>query len=221
MAKYAEVIVDIAHEKLDHPFSYRIPEELADNVRCGCVVEVPFGGGGRRIRGYVVGLTDRTAVPPEKMKSILKLITDDETVEARLLLLAAWMSRNYGSTMIQALKTVVPVRSRVGAIVKRTVTLAEPENAGRVLAEYERRRCGAMARVMRVLLGGEEASEASPGISGMDQIRLQKEAAVPASVVRRMAEEGVLHIDTSSELRRVVREAKTCPKDTLSSSFSR
>ncbi len=215
MAKYAEVIVDIAHEKLDHPFSYRIPEELGDKVRCGCVVEVPFGGGDRRIRGYVVGLSDRTTVPPERIKSIRRLITDDETVESKLLLLAAWMSRNYGSTMIQALKTVVPVRSRVGAIVRRIVTLAEPERAGQVLSEYERRHCGAMARVMHVLLGGEDASESSPGITGLDQRRLQKEAAVPAVVIRKMAADGVLHVDASSELRRVVREAKTCPKDTL------
>ncbi|MEE8825776.1 MAG: primosomal protein N' [Eubacteriales bacterium] len=214
MAKYAEVIVDIAHEKLDHPFSYRIPEELADSVRPGCVVEVPFGGGGRTLRGYVVGLSDQTAVPPEKMKAVIRLITDDETVEARLLLLAAWMSRNYGSTMIQALKTVVPVRSKVGAVVKRTVTLTRPEDAASRLVDYERRHCGAMARVMRVLMGAKEKSEA-PGTGGMDQLRLQNEASVPASVVRRMAEDGVLHIGVSSELRRVVREAKTCPPDTL------
>ena len=33
--KYAQVIIDISHEKVDHPFSYRIPERLLGNIRAG------------------------------------------------------------------------------------------------------------------------------------------------------------------------------------------
>ena len=56
MYKYANVIVDISHEKLDKTFQYLIPQELADEVRVGVLVDIPFGK--RSITGYVVELTD-------------------------------------------------------------------------------------------------------------------------------------------------------------------
>ena len=56
---YANIIVDISHEKLDKPFQYRIPEELEGKLLPGMVVEIPFGRGDRLIKGYVIGTTDR------------------------------------------------------------------------------------------------------------------------------------------------------------------
>ena len=52
---YAEVIVDIEHEKLDRPFTYRVPE--AYDVSCvpGSCVRIPFGSGERELLGFVVG----------------------------------------------------------------------------------------------------------------------------------------------------------------------
>ena len=50
--EYAEVIVDIAAGKLDRPFVYHIPEELAGEISAGSVVRIPFGN--REITGYVV-----------------------------------------------------------------------------------------------------------------------------------------------------------------------
>ena len=40
--KYANVIIDIAHEKVDRPFQYRIPEELRSLAEVGQEVSVPF-----------------------------------------------------------------------------------------------------------------------------------------------------------------------------------
>ena len=40
MAKYANIIVDISHEKLDKTFQYLIPEELMGEVRVGMLVEI-------------------------------------------------------------------------------------------------------------------------------------------------------------------------------------
>ena len=42
---YADVIIDISHEKLDRDFQYRVPEELAQAIKPGVVVTVPFGEG--------------------------------------------------------------------------------------------------------------------------------------------------------------------------------
>lgn len=38
---YADVIIDISHEKLDRDFQYRVPEELEQSIKPGVVVTVP------------------------------------------------------------------------------------------------------------------------------------------------------------------------------------
>ena len=43
VAKYANIIVDISHEKLDKTFQYLIPQELVEEVRVGVLVDIPFG----------------------------------------------------------------------------------------------------------------------------------------------------------------------------------
>lgn len=127
---YAEVIVDISREKLDHPFTYRIPEEMEERVVPGSVVEIPFGNGNRRTTGYVVGLADRCTFPEGKIKSILGVKAGAGTAEENLIQLAAWMSHTYGSTMIQALKTAVPVKREYRASKRR-------ESVKRIVSESD------------------------------------------------------------------------------------
>ena len=43
--EFANIIVDISHEKVDRPFGYRIPEALLTQVRPGVRVNIPFGAG--------------------------------------------------------------------------------------------------------------------------------------------------------------------------------
>ena len=64
---YANIIVDISHEKLDRSFQYRIPESMRESLEVGMVVAVPFGMGSRRMKGYVIEITDKAEYPPEKM----------------------------------------------------------------------------------------------------------------------------------------------------------
>ena len=43
-------------------------------------------------------------------------------IEAKLVALAAWMKKNYGGTMIQALKTVLPIKQKENAKVKEAAS---------------------------------------------------------------------------------------------------
>ena len=45
---YAQIIIDITHEKLDRIFEYRVPEELEGQLIIGDGVIVPFGKGNAR-----------------------------------------------------------------------------------------------------------------------------------------------------------------------------
>ena len=41
--EFANIIIDIAHEKVDRPFTYAIPEFLHEEVEIGSTVRIPFG----------------------------------------------------------------------------------------------------------------------------------------------------------------------------------
>lgn len=109
---YADIIVDISHEKLDRSFQYRVPKELEAEIQLGMVVTIPFGNSNHERKGYVTGLSDKPAFDISKMKELHGICSSEETTEERLIALAAWMKNRYGSTMVQALKTVLPVRKR-------------------------------------------------------------------------------------------------------------
>ena len=109
---YADVIVDISHEKLDRSFQYLVPGELEREIRVGMVAAIPFGNGNRERKGYIVGLSQKPRYDPAKLKPLYRLCSGEETTESRLVSLAAWMRERYGSTMAQALKTVSPEKGQ-------------------------------------------------------------------------------------------------------------
>ena len=122
---YANIIVDISQEKLDRTFSYLVPDTMQKLIHIGDVVAIPFGKGNRLTKGYVVELTGITQYEESKMKSIQEILvgTEQTTGEDRLITLAAWMRDTYGSTMIQALKTVIPIKKKVKPKEKKTLVL--------------------------------------------------------------------------------------------------
>lgn len=154
---YAKVIVDITHEKLDKVFEYRIPSELEGVLKVGTEVVVPFGMGNRRTNGYVVDISDNCEYDCSKVKEILQIAEKKVAIEGKMIALAAWMKENYGGTMIQALKTVLPIKKEENAKIKRYVRLLLDEQAGRTkLDEYlNKKNQKARARVLAALLDNE------------------------------------------------------------------
>lgn len=112
-AVYADVIIDISHEKVDRVFQYRIPDEIKEKVNIGTPVMIPFGRGNTLRQGYVVGISDTAQWDEDKIKEIKEVSGKQLFIETRLIELAGWMKEYYGSTMIAALKTVTPVKEKV------------------------------------------------------------------------------------------------------------
>lgn len=155
--KFANVIVDITHEKLDRIFQYRIPESLEGKLTPGMAVEVPFGAGNRLIRAYVISLTDHADYELEKLKEIQGVREGEIGAESRLIALAAWMKEYYGSTMIQALKTVIPVKQKVKPREKKSVRLLLEEQAAEARLEYfKKKHQTARARLLEALMEEKE-----------------------------------------------------------------
>ena len=84
--RYADIIIEISHEKVDRPFQYKIPQELADAVYPGVRVHVPFGRGNQDRLGYLVDISEETEYPKEKIKEITSV---DEKIRQKLNVSAA------------------------------------------------------------------------------------------------------------------------------------
>ena len=174
---FADIIIDISSEKLDRSFQYRVPEELEKEIKVGMVVSIPFGNGNQLRKGYVTGLTREPKVDPARLKNICGISSAEETTESRLIALAAWMRENYGSTMIQALKTVLPIQEKMKAKEKRYLCLKiSREEAEKLLEELEKTRFKARTRLLRELLKEPR----------LDVSYASKELGATTSVVKKM-----------------------------------
>lgn len=149
---FAKVIIDISHEKLDKPFDYIIPDSLIDAVQVGSRVNIPFGRGNREIKGYVIDITDSSDFEPSRMKEIISIDEKDIEAEGQLIELAWWMKENYGSTMNQALKIVLPVKEKIKRVEKKTIVLnLSGEELEEKLATYKKKNAKARVRLLEEL----------------------------------------------------------------------
>ena len=138
MAKYADIIVDISNGNLDKTFQYEIPEGLMGRVKIGSQVMIPFGNGNRKIKGFVLGISSEPKIAPEKIKAIAEVPKTGKIVESELIELAAFIKRSFGSTMNDALKTVLPV--------KREIKQKQDRYAAVIVGEAEAREALSIAR---------------------------------------------------------------------------
>lgn len=186
--RYADVIVEISHEKVDRAFQYIIPEALAGKVVPGVRVHVPFGTGNKDMTGYVVDLSEKSDYPPEKMKEIRCIDEKGTTLESDLIQTAYWMKSHYGSTMITALKTVLPVKQKLKPPErKKIIRCCGREEIERQIAECVRKHQTAKVRVLNALLEEEilpysllreKLNVAAPTLSSLEKqgiIAIEKE----------------------------------------------
>lgn len=120
---YADIIVDISHENLDKTYQYYIPNELRSKAVVGALVKVPFGKGNRLIKGYIINISDKTNWDKGALKNISEIVDDGLVIESQLISLAYWIKTSFGSTMNDALKTVIPVKHSVKAKEKKSICL--------------------------------------------------------------------------------------------------
>ena len=189
---YADIIIDISSDKLDRSFQYRVPERLEKTIKAGMVAAIPFGNAGRVRKGYVIGLSDKPKIAPEKIKEISEICSGEETTESRLIALAAWMRENYGSTMIQALRTVLPIQEKIKAKEKKYICLDISEEAGtQLLKELEQTRFKARTRLLRELLEKKR----------LDYTHAAKELGTTSAVVKKFQEQGIIRIEYDEIMR--------------------
>lgn len=193
---YANVIVDISHEKLDKTFQYSIPDELLCDIRPGVCVDIPFGS--RTITGYVIEVTDKPEYDPARTKPLIGIKADSVAVEAKLIALAAWIRRNYGSTMNQALKTVIPVKKQAKEQVSRSIALKIDKVKARAqLALCEAKKQKAKARLFRALIDADDGAR-------LEYSFVTGKLSVSAAAVRALEQSGFIEVITQTGYRNPV-----------------
>ncbi|MCI9021893.1 MAG: primosomal protein N' [Eubacterium sp.] len=181
---YANIIVDISHEKLDKPFQYLVPPQMEEKIAEGMRVSVPFGN--RTIAGYVVELTENPEYDVSKIKPVLSIIKGAVAIESQLIALAAWMRRQYGGTMNQALKTVLPIKRQERHREKKQVCLAvSKEQAASLHAQCQKKHHAVQARLLAELL------ECTP----QPYEHLSKDLGISLSVIRNMEQKGIVRME--------------------------
>lgn len=206
--RYANVSVDISHEKVDRPFQYKIPEALTGILEPGMCVNIPFGKGNTLRQGYVLELTDKAEYAADKLKEINSIVTDSVTAEADSIKLAAWMKKNYGSTMIAALKTVLPVKQTLKPKEKKKISrLMSEEEIISLLGECLRKHQNAKARVLKELVKEPV----------LPYELVNRQLNVSAAALQGLETQGVITIEKENFYRNPVRiEAKPEEKKSLS-----
>lgn len=197
---YADIIVDITHEKLDKIFQYRIPKEMEGRLQTGMEVLIPFGRANRETKGYVIGFSEKCNYDPEKIKEITQISQNHIAIEAKLVALAAWMKEHYGGTMIQALKTVLPIKQQEKQKEQRSIRLLlDRREAKERLSYFLSKNQTARARVVAALLDRP--------ILPYEYVTRQLK--VTAAVLRVMEEQRILQIEAEVVYRNPVTAKRT------------
>lgn len=194
--KYAAVIIDISHENVDRPFTYLIPEEIHGKIEIGDTVIVPFGSGNRLRKGIVVDFPVKSEWPDDRLKFITELSSKDVSLSDSRIELAAWMKRNYGSTMIASLKTVIPVRKKVKEstkkIIVRNKTIDEIDEYIQLAMKRKN------AAQLRLLFAIREEERIPKDI-------LDRKFPVPSTTLAKLRELGFITIEEERVIRKTVK----------------
>ena len=185
--KYANIIVNISHENLDRTFQYKIPSPLQNVVEIGSYVRIPFGKSNRLIEGYVLEITDRADYDPTKIKEIFDVVVDSSVTESRLIKIADYIRKNYGSTMINALKIVLPVKKKIKEKQEKSIVLnISKDEAEERLNTFISKHQNARARILTELINENV----------IDYALVTSKLNISTATLKYLEEQGIIRIDS-------------------------
>ncbi len=114
----AEVIVDIAHAEVDKIFDYYFDD---CRITFGSRVVVPFGR--TFVEGIVIGIKETTDCPPERLKSISRLLEEMPALTPELLELSKYITDTCFVSRASSLRLFLPTEMRKGRVREQFVKL--------------------------------------------------------------------------------------------------
>ena len=132
MAKFADIIVDRHHQKVDQIYTYAVPAALQTVIRPGWMAEVPFGQGDHVLKGYVIRVAEESAFAESRLKPVRRLLGREPLFTEQELALAEYIRDQWGATLSSALALFVPRDPEAELRLCCRITLSEQKGSGRL-----------------------------------------------------------------------------------------
>ncbi|MBR2520622.1 MAG: primosomal protein N' [Oscillospiraceae bacterium] len=184
-----QVAVDTATVSIDRPYDYTVAAPLAQRVRAGARVLVPFGRG-ERLREAMV-LSVREDAGTEGLKEVYALLDETPVLESGELKMALWLRERCFCTLYDAIRVILP--HGVWYALRRVWSLtATPEEAS--AAAGRSRLKNSLVKLLEDAGGSMPEQDLKATLGGREF----------SSAVRELVREGVIALSTSAK--RAVRD---------------
>ena len=135
---FAKVIVDIAHSQVDKVFEYSCPP----GTQVGCRVKVPFGG--RIIEGFVIGLSETSLFPAEKIKPVTEVYDELPALVPECFSLMERIAERYRVPKAASLRLFLPTEMRLGKVNQSFVKRIKCTGAEIILSKSAKKQAEAL-----------------------------------------------------------------------------
>lgn len=105
---FAHIIIDNNSTNTDRVYTYKVPNDMINQIEVGKKVLVPFGFGNKLIEGIIIFIADKIDVEIKKIKYIEKVLSEKPLLDKNMVSLGLWMKEKYLSTYIDVFRTIVP-----------------------------------------------------------------------------------------------------------------
>ena len=116
MGKTALIAVEQTNYRFDKPFSYIVPDKMADYICPGMRVKVPFGGSNRSRQGIVLSVAESET--PENLKEIIRPLDDFPVLNDEQLKMVTFLKEQTFCTLFDAAKLMYPAGLNYKIVVK-------------------------------------------------------------------------------------------------------
>lgn len=148
----AEVAVAAPISAEDGLLDYRVPPELAGQVRPGARLLVPLQG--RVVEGYCVRLKNEAGIPADRLKDVSSVLDPGLAYPAESLACAVWTARRYLCQPGEVLRAAVPARRRFKE--RMVARLAVDDGEARAAIARLKGRAPVQAAVLAELVQGPQ-----------------------------------------------------------------
>lgn len=186
LVKTAKVALAAATFAIDRPYTYRVPDALAEKLVPGMRVLVPFGAGNRPSEGLVLSLADE--VPEGRLKEIGTLLDPRPVLTQEGIRLALWMRERFFCTVYAAALTMLP--TGLWYVLRESYAIAP--GIDRETWEEKTARSPKAKQIMGLLY-------AAGGQADLDQIKAIPDLKDPRATLRELEKAGLITRQTQAK----------------------
>ena len=186
LVKTAKVALAAATFAIDRPYTYRVPDALAEKLVPGMRVLVPFGAGNRPSEGLVLSLADE--VPEGRLKEIGTLLDPRPVLTQEGIRLALWMRERFFCTVYAAALTMLP--TGLWYVLRESYAIAP--GVDRETWEEKTARSPKAKQIMGLLYAAGRQAD-------LDQIKAISDLKDPRAILRELEKAGLITRQTQAK----------------------